>query len=848
MKKNIRLAVATALLALAVTSCKENYFDQQAYEDRIAQAFVTDNVDPEHTWRTVGTAQAQVTVWGDAGERYTVKVYDGNPLGSQPVTLYCTGEVESGSTFTADFSYALSRLSYYVAVFDRQARCQVQQAVLADGILRATLGQPQAPGPSNIRPLRASEADYSGSYAKTADDYLNPTTNIYGQATNLRRISEAEMKTYTAFTDEHIAVHGTLSDGNFPVGDHHHYRVAAGTVINSAFSFNATYGVVNDAVVYIEGTLHLKNNTLNGATLVVASGGHLVVDQNTSMSNAGRFVILPGGQLTGADGVAFSVNNGGSCYNAGTISYKGELNTNGSDFYNCGSITLDLLRNTSGGRFTNFGTITARTNMQASDAYNSTIINACYMHYTADAGIGTLTNLAGSRLQVDGTAEFNQGDQYLHAHSIVDAGAIHVNATRFYGPPSTSDYAVLKTGKVYWAGTMLVNQDNSNWQSVNIGNWTYVYMAMPLSGANRRGTIYVDWDNTQLFTAYNHSQSKYGDTEWKAINASGWTYVSEATAPATLTIPAGTCTGTGYNANGNQGGQQVKETTFQARYCFEDNFPMEGDYDFNDIVLTLSPRIKGDTVWLTVSLDAVGGLKQAAAALRVSGVQRPEVVSCQRTGNFDLSGVARPLGSASIIASQDDLLPDELNNTGNLVVNLFNDAHYVMGMQALAQGKGTWQEPNGNVRRWFYNTVKPGDPYEWYTNGVSPVSVTYRLIMSSEAAAARFTLNNLDPFIVESFNGAFWEVHTVPYKIQQVLKPYVKDLTQYSDNKPWAIQVAQTADFTFRYPIEWYAIGYYKNNELGGAYQTNGHSFGQWAADRTQAADWYLYPTEGKVY
>jgi hypothetical protein len=48
------------------------------------------------------------------------------------------------------------------------------------------------------------------------------------------------------------------------------------------------------------------------------------------------------------------------------------------------------------------------------------------------------------------------------------------------------------------------------------------------------------------------------------------------------------------------------------------------------------------------------------------------------------------------------------------------------------------------------------------------------------------------------------------------------------------------AGSNFKYPIEWKPI-----NE---AYNTPGHSFSEWATDRTQATDWYLYPTAEMVY
>ena len=68
-----------------------------------------------------------------------------------------------------------------------------------------------------------------------------------------------------------------------------------------------------------------------------------------------------------------------------------------------------------GGKITNFGHITCGTNKNAADAYNCEMINGCYWHYTGNAGIGKLTMLKNSRLDVDGKAEFTQSWQNLDA-------------------------------------------------------------------------------------------------------------------------------------------------------------------------------------------------------------------------------------------------------------------------------------------------------------------------------------------------------------------------------------------------------------------------------------------------
>ena len=209
------------------------------------------------------------------------------------------------------------------------------------------------------------------------------------------------------------------------------------------------------------------------------------------------------------------------------------------------------------------------------------------------------------------------------------------------------------------------------------------------------------------------------------------------------------------------------------------------------------------------------------------------------------TGILPKMSGEIIIDSEEIILPSTLNASGNLVINLFNDAHLAMGRQAEKHGLGIAMETNGNVRRWFYNTVERDNALESKVNDVPPVVVTYTLEMNSESVAQRFVAGNIDAFIVEGYNGGYWEVHTYPFKTSQVLLEYAgKDLSYYTDNYVWAVQVPAT----FKYPKEWTSIGAFKNNMLTGAYQTNGHSFGEWATDKTKATDWYNYPTKGMIY
>ncbi len=574
MKKYLFNCLFLFAVGLIAVSCsKEEELTEADYASN-AEKVLGVEIDPEQDWVMSRTVTVNITVNLGLDQSYTVAVYDQNPLYSDDVAYYCKETVTDGSTVTTTLSLPTASNTYYAAVFDSKLRRVVKSFTVTNDVLDVTFGEVEANAPTRTM-NRASE---TGQYARKAEKYLNPTKarNIYGEWNlTTQQISVSEMKNYPAFTDADIEKNSTLTNGTWTWsqekgsyqefiggGDGKHFRVASGTEITKVFHVNGTNGVTNDVVIYVEGKMHLNGNTLNGPTIVVDNGGEVVIDGNTDMSNAGRIVILAGGKLTGSSGKQFNVNNGAPCYNAGTINFAGELNVNGSDFYNCGTITVDVLRNTSGGYFTNFGKVTARTNTVAGDSYNSIVINGCYMYYTANAGIGTLTNLESSRLEVGGIAEFNQATQTLENNSLIKAGTLYLNSTTFSGPNGASKYAVIQTDRI----------------SVNQG-----------ADLGSQGNIYWDWNISNLvdhnYQVTDNCTVDNGYTYLSYIKNLNLNYTSESN--SIVSIPSGDCTGPGYNDgdddDDDDDDDDIPGSSNVYTYAFEDTFM--GDYDMNDVVL-----------------------------------------------------------------------------------------------------------------------------------------------------------------------------------------------------------------------------------------------------------------------
>lgn len=646
--------LAVVSLAVLAASCgkETDMYNPNAAGEQAAAAYQESfsekvgGINENQTWETVGSVEAEITVNAGFADKYTVAVYDNNPLYGQAASMLAIGEVAEGGKATIRFAAPLAQTNFVVGVFDAKGHAVAQNAVASNGKFTANIGTKAA---AQSKRFKASESDYTGTYAKTLNDFLNPTIETcaqflatydqynYAYTSGLldvvdRTLSVASMREYTVLTNNGILTatntNRNLSDGiswegEVVVewgchGDGKHYYVPKGTEITEFFNINSTYAKVNESVIYIEGKVHLKGNTLNGVTLVVGEGGEIIIDSNTSMSNAGRFVVMAGGKITATSNVVFNVNNGMPCYNAGEIDTKGELNINGSNFYNCGTVKADVLRNTSGGLITNFGTIEVRTNKDAADAYNCTFVNGCYIHYKENAGIGNITMLRNSRLDVDGRAQFNNstsGVNHLEAYSEINCGALYVNATEFFGPENTSDFAIIKTGKIDRADIWYLNQDKNNAQNIYMGDQydedskqnrpVYAYTPNKLEGY---GTIYLDWNPDELYMADGTTKIQStgnGSSAWWVVKASEYNYVREASAPAAISIPAGDCTGTGYNDNDEEVVIPIPETPVHYSIAFEDLGSI-GDFDFNDIVLYVDHYVK--TGKATAKIMAAGGI------------------------------------------------------------------------------------------------------------------------------------------------------------------------------------------------------------------------------------------------
>ncbi len=272
-------------------------------------------------------------------------------------------------------------------------------------------------------------------------------------------------------------------------------------------------------------------------------------------------------------------------------------------------------------------------------------------------------------------------------------------------------------------------------------------------------------------------------------------------------------------------------------YCYEEEMPVPGDYDYNDVVLRISREVvNSHHLKIEVELAAVGGSKQLAAGLRLVGYQAEDIdsVTIEGGGSFDLGGSHYdvPLQkTASPLFESSSLL--QAGRHGEAFLYLFEDAHWSMG-EDLTVTNQIYQRKKYNVSKSSSNNIM-----------ILPTRTEiYHVYFKQSANVNGFTPAMFDPFVLSPNYGFVWEQHCYRDCEAQVTREYSLSDTK-TKHLPWALMIPYAS---FRYPLEGVNIGFYKNGALFGAYMNKGCSFGEWAEDRNKCLDWYTSPTFNRIF
>lgn len=739
--------IAAFALVFAAIGCSHDndLYDQNAKELEFSSNFVNNvlggqQVDGRQTWSTAKKATVKVTVNLDYGQDYKVYVFTSNPLLNKEATYIGMSNVQSGNSVSITMARPADVTTLYAACVDKRGGYSVQQFQMTGTNAQVNIGE-QSAASRNARRIAqklngfsTERADYLREQSEFISDlknYNNDWTGYYDLST-IDQEGQLNKKEYTAANNW---------SGGPAYGDNTHFLLPEGK------TFTVTGQTFNDGmdgtVIVVRGTFVIPNweefrlwgtgeysGTTHGQTIVIADGGKVVCNaKKLTLANKSNIINLGGtlelngtyvdyangadlgfcnfGTITGTNAAGFNFAGGTPYYNAGKIDLtdNGVIKFNGNiSFVNAGNIHAYNCAWDGVSSLTDWG--------MASAGQNATIYNLCNMTFDKYFAVHTYIGIDGSLLNaVEGLYTNQGGIVVLGKQSEIVCKDWYDNGVTCYASSNANEYAVMKVSGA-------VNEVNGG-----------------ITGAE--GYFYFD---INAITGRGQADGSNGEGQWHIDNfkANMLHYtVSEATAPANITIPADAdgCNNIGYNPDG-EGGGGGDFTPNYVYYAFED-LGTTDDFDFNDVVIRLSAPTNGQSA---VQIVAAGGTMatyvtygvgenpsrlgaEAHAAMGESSIQ-----TMINTSGVDTEKFAT-LGTISIAADADlTMLPFGIQVIGNdgtttrVTRSVLNTgrAPLVIVVNGNDEGKWFWPTERTNIAvayedfgAWGANVQSNPD---WYKN------------------------------------------------------------------------------------------------------------------------------------
>ena len=750
-------------LSLFLAGCEQDYYDPDRQQGTGSTLFGDSITVPEtFSWATTRNIEMRVGVDDNYNGKYyyTVQVFDTNPLFNEDATLLGMGVAKNNSAFAS-------------------------KIVLPDAVSTVYIQQTSPTGGKIIAPVEVTGSSLN--YSFSPQDY-SASASVSVRSASLA--NEASTASFRSTTDQYpipeLPVNHTVitqSSGELTSN-------IAGDVylINGNFSGTTTFWQKVD--LFVQGTLNVTSGQLllpPGSRLIVLPGasvttpginawggnsediyiqGTLTVNGDFNFSQNSKLVVFEGGNVIFKDDVNLLSNT--VMYNNGTVQVSGLLQTSNANAtivnnHNMIVHQLELTQNT--GIFTNNGLLNIDSDLQISN--NGKVINN-----------NTITSQS---LTLDNGSFENEGDITVQGHtkvtnntaSILNNNSFKTNSLELQGNAlvinnchmevsnmlNTTDSDIkIKSGGLLTTSNITMNNTrielgsaammlvsvNAIYEFNNKGNSDGFYgvdngipallIVQKTESKKNNSENTIHYEGNLMIECYDHFDKilKNGKNSY---TESGVTWAGEG--GASLTIPSTDCNDGGYN---NTPSTPPSNPVFpiiwngsDVTYMFEDNWPLLGDYDMNDVVFNVKPDYllnasnKVERLNLEVTLRAVGGVKRLAAGLQIDGMVPNMVGEVTRNNNSGRDN--------SVFVANNGL------ETGQdyVVIPFFDDVHKALGIPA-----GT-----------MVNTTVGGN------NGtIPPLMVTFSIFFNTPVDKESVAIDKLNPFIVNGgYQAKRYEVH-----------------------------------------------------------------------------------------
>lgn len=769
MNNFIKLGMPFLVFSASFNSCiKNDLYDADYNND---DNFIVPGVNSSFDWNMFSTLNLNVKVADQYEGKYyyRIDVYDKNPLQSEDASLFAMGVCKKDM----DFNIAIVIPSSLSKLFVLQTAPNGNKVVFEKNI--ESNGSLECVFDFN------NEITTTKSLTKKSVSTLVEDYKYYDLPSNAIVIS---------------------SNNDIRLESGKNYVIPAGHEYSGRLIFDG----VNNSKVYVQGSWIWKRNlNISSNDIVVMNGGKISMSSKITADFNGYSVlaIAKGGTVTD-NGTSSSIkiqNYGCAFYNNGTLDSKGDLYiADGSSMLNNGVISLSTFETRNGGtKVSNNGHI---------ESDNAIVIAAAIENYGSmeferfaqeQGSFENAKSLICSYLEWQRTNVMTEcyiySDEILTVQgsmNVASTAAVKCNNWQMTGAKIRLDekaqldirnnlriYSEASELSALGNSYSLIKAKNINFEGYKVGRLN--------------GNLMIATDKYNQGDQWNPVYEINGNVVWAGFDK------------APIEIPETDCTTGNNSGNGEEPGNPdfpiVEVTEKLYTFVLEDNFPSFGDYDMNDIVVSLDKQTKYinkdnnvESVILDFELKAVGAVKRLGFGFQLDEVSKSNIKDVAIDGG-------------AIYGTDLSISSNLENNQNKPVIILFDDAHKLL------------RDDNKSEITNTYLSVSKKE-----TKTIS-VTVDFNTPVSADA----INLNTINLFGLIFDSAERKEIHVPGYATTSLFTSKMPNKGSYM----WALKVP----FDFKYPCETISI-----HE---AYP----DFNTWVeSDKTEATDWYNNPVSDKIF
>ena len=660
-------------------------------------------------WSTIKTENVTVEVKDEEGGLYSylVEIYTEDPLTNENASVLATRTANKENNFKATAAITLlpTQKGIYIKQTDPRGRVEVYLLDVPEDNDNFTCKLYYQESAAQNRVLMSRTAT-----TRAVSPEKPVYTSIPSEAKEI-----TEMQGTTLLRDASYKITSDYN-GTFKF-DGYDGEIKTKVYVDATWTIPTTFQFQNGIEIIVMDNAKIKASGvmtfIRNSMLTVMDEGN-VEAENISFTNGAPAALRNWGNVSVTN--TMTLHSGATLYNGGTITSKDIAINSNTKIINDNKIELEGEFNLpSNFSLENNGEIYGKKMIANSDAVitnkniiifetisftNPTVNNSCSMEATISFyANGIKLNLTQGYIKAP-KMEFQNGVVNLNNGSMLEA------TTRLDIPPGYATF--------YGKG-----ENTSMIKSPIIAGQGFTY----------DGNLAIESDN--------HVEKSPHWTNFHVQNSAYITKIGESK----VTIEV--CTGTKNEGNKGEEPEEPKfpiivDDTHNYAYLFEDQWPLYGDYDMNDLVMIIKERTislnknnKVEEFKLSIDLAATGATKSIGAAIMLDGVPA--------------SAIMQPVEfSDNSLIKSFNLNSNKIENGQDYaVIPLFDDAHKALGRDRYEQ----------------INT------FANHSNNTNVKNISFTIKLSNPISPDELNINKLNVFIfVEGNRNNRKEIHVIGYQ------------------------------------------------------------------------------------